>query len=218
MALYLSILGPPGSGKGTQATGFSRDLGIVHISTGDMLREAVKKGTPLGKQANEYMTSGRLVPDEVIIGVVKERIAQPDCAKGVLLDGFPRTIAQAERLDRMGPKLNHVISIEVPNEECAKRLVNRRSCSKCGAIYNLLTKPPKQADKCDQCGGALVQRSDDKAETVDNRLKVYAEQTQPLIDYYKKSDRLLRADGTLSPEKVSQNLKNLIQSKVSPQG
>jgi adenylate kinase len=218
MALYLSILGPPGSGKGTQATGFAKDLGIVHVSTGDMLREAVKNGTPIGKQANEYMTSGRLVPDEVIIGAVQERIARPDCKGGVLLDGFPRTIPQAQMLDEKGPRLNFVISMEVSDEECAKRLVNRRTCTKCGEIYNILTRPPKQAEKCDKCGADLLQRSDDKPETVKNRLKVYNEQTQPLVAYYEKSGRLLRVDGTLSPEKVSQTLKNLIQSKVSPQG
>jgi adenylate kinase len=209
--MNLSILGPPGSGKGTQAVRIAQQLSIVHISTGDMLREAVRQKTVLGRKANEYMVSGRLVPDEVIIGIVKERIVHPDCAKGFLLDGFPRTIPQAEKLDEIGPRLDTVISMEISEEECVRRLANRKSCPKCGMTYNPATHPPKQADQCDHCHTALVLRDDDRPETVKQRLKVYQQQTAPLAAYYQKTKRLSPINASLSPETVYNEIMNLLK-------
>lgn len=209
--MNLSILGPPGSGKGTQAVRIAKDLGIVHISTGDILREAVRQKTALGEKANEYMTSGRLVPDEIIIGIVKERIAHPDCSKGFLLDGFPRTIPQAEKLDEIGPKLDSVISMEITEQECINRLANRKSCPRCGMTYNPATHPPKRPDQCDRCDSGLILRDDDRPETVKQRLKVYQQQTAPLVEYYQKTKRLLSIDATLSPEAVYKEIMNLLK-------
>lgn len=213
--MNLSILGPPGSGKGTQATRLSKELKIIHISTGDMLREAVRNKTLLGQKANQFMVSGQLVPDEVIIGIVRERIAQKDCENGFLLDGFPRTIPQAEKLDELGPKLERVISMEITEEECVNRLAGRKSCTKCGMTYNPETHPPKIKDQCDQCQSLLVLREDDRPETVKARLKVYLELTAPLVQYYQKTNRLTPVDATLSPEGVYKQLVDLLQSDIS---
>ena len=184
--MNLILLGGPGAGKGTQAKLIVEEYKIPQISTGDMLREAVKQGTELGKKAKEYMDKGELVPDEIVIGIVRDRLKQPDCEKGFILDGFPRTIAQAEALDKMldeiGKKIDAVINIYVPEEEIVKRIVNRRTCKKCGAIYHLIYSPPKESNKCDKCGGELYQRDDDKEETVRERLRVYKQQTEPLIE------------------------------------
>lgn len=194
------LLGAPGAGKGTQAKFIAEKYGIPQVSTGDILREAVAKGTELGKKAKEFMNQGKLVPDEVVIGIVKDRLGQKDCEKGFILDGFPRTIAQAEALDRivseMGKKIDAVINVNVPEEEVVKRIVNRRICKKCGAIYHLIFEPPKKNGVCDKCGGELYQRDDDREEVVRERFAVYKRNTQPLIDYYRKKGILYDVDGT----------------------
>ena len=197
--MKLMIMGPPGAGKGTQAERLVKDLNITHISTGDMFRAAIKEGTDMGKKAKEYMDKGQLVPDEVVVGMVKDRLSQPDCEKGFLLDGFPRTLAQAEALsttiDEMGIKLDGVINIDVPRERLMARLTGRRVCKGCGASYHVIFNAPKTKGVCDSCGGELYQRSDDNEETVSNRLDVYESQTQPLIDYYKAKGLLLNING-----------------------
>jgi adenylate kinase len=212
--MNLILLGAPGAGKGTQAKLIVEKYGIPQISTGDMLREAVAKGTELGKKAKEYMDRGELVPDEVVIGIVKERLKQPDCDKGFILDGFPRTLKQAEELDKMleelGKKIDAVINVHVPEEEVVKRIVNRRTCKNCGAVYHLIYNPPKEEGKCDKCGGELYQRDDDKEETVRARYKVYKEQTEPLIDYYSKKGLLYNVDGTKSIEEVFEEIKKIL--------
>ena len=196
--MKIVLLGPPGAGKGTQAEVLTKKLLVPHISTGDMFRAAIKNGTEMGMLAKSYMDKGQLVPDEVTVGIIKDRIAQPDCADGFLLDGFPRTIAQAEALDNllvdMGG-LTAVLNISVPLENLVSRLTGRRMCRSCGNIYHLLYNAPAQADKCDACGGELYQRDDDKEETVMNRLNVYEEQTAPLIDYYEKKGILHTVNG-----------------------
>jgi len=189
-ALNVVLLGAPGAGKGTQAERIVADFGLPHISTGDMLRAAVAAGTPMGREAAKYMEAGALVPDEVVVGVVKERLAQPDAREGFLLDGFPRTVAQAEALDALlaaeGRAITHVVLIEVPDEELVQRIAGRRSCGRCGKLYNVTFDPPKVEGVCDVCGGELVQRADDNEETVRRRLAVYHEQTAPLVDYYRR--------------------------------
>ena len=208
--MNLIMLGPPGAGKGTQAKMLVEKLGIPQISTGDMLRAAVAEGTELGKKAKEYMDKGQLVPDEVVIGIVKERLSKPDCEKGFILDGFPRTVPQAEALDKileeMGKRIDYVINIVVPDEEILKRLTGRRTCKKCGAMYHVIYNPPKQEGVCDKCGGELYQRDDDKEETIKNRLKVYAEQTAPLVDYYRKKGVLVDIDGTKSINEIFEEI------------
>ncbi len=212
--MNLILLGGPGAGKGTQAKLIVEKYKIPQISTGDMLREAVKQGTELGKKAKEYMDKGELVPDEIVIGIVKERLKQPDCDRGFILDGFPRTIAQAEALDKIldeiGKKIDAVINIQVPEEEIVKRIVNRRTCKNCGAIYHLIYSPPKEPNKCDKCGGELYQRDDDKEETVRERLRVYREQTEPLIEYYQKKGILYNVDGTKDINGVFEEIKSIL--------
>lgn len=204
--MKLMIMGPPGAGKGTQAEVLVKELGITHISTGDMFRAAIKEGTEMGKKAKEYMDKGQLVPDEVVVGMVKDRLSQPDCAKGFLLDGFPRTLAQAEALsntiDELGMKFDGVINIDVPRERLMARLTGRRVCKGCGASYHVIFNPPKSEGVCNTCGGELYQRSDDNEETVSNRLDVYEAQTQPLIDYYKERGLLLNINGDQEIDKV----------------
>lgn len=213
--MNLILLGPPGGGKGTQAKRIVEKYGIPQISTGDMFREAVAKGTELGKKAKEYMDRGELVPDDIVIGIVKERLSQPDCEKGFILDGFPRTLKQAEALDEileeMNKKIDAVININVPDEEIIKRIVYRRTCKNCGAVYNLIYSPPKEDNKCDKCGGELYQRDDDKEETVRERLRVYKEQTQPLIDYYKKKGVLYEVDGTKPIDEVWKQIEEILE-------
>jgi len=210
----LLIMGPPGAGKGTQAEKIVKEFAIVHISTGDMFRAALKNQTPLGLKAKEYMDKGELVPDEVVIAMVEERISAPDCAKGFLLDGFPRTIPQAEALDKklaeMGITLNGVINIEVPREDLIARLTGRRVCRQCGATYHVKFNPPKTEGVCDACGGELYQRSDDSLETVTNRLDVYEAQTAPLKEYYAKTGLLINIDGTKSIEEVFSSIKDAL--------
>ena len=188
------LLGPPGAGKGTQAKKLTQAFDIPQISTGDMLRAAVKNGTPLGRQAKTYMDAGGLVPDEVVIGIVKERLAEPDCGKGFILDGFPRTIPQAEALDRvtkeLGKEIRFVLSLEVDQNDLMERLCGRRTCTGCGAMYHVKFNPPKAPGKCDKCGTALIQRDDDREETITNRLSNYNKATAPLLDYYRNSGKI----------------------------
>ncbi|MGD8504119.1 MAG: adenylate kinase [Syntrophobacterales bacterium] len=197
--MNIILLGPPGAGKGTQAKMLVDQYQIPQISTGDILRAAVKEGTQLGKEAKSYMDKGELVPDSVVIGIVEERIKEPDCAKGYMLDGFPRTVPQAEALDGMlqnlSSMIDHVVSIEVGKEELVKRLTGRRTCRECGAGYHVMFDPPKKEDVCDKCGGELYQRDDDNVETVTSRLEVYEAQTLPLIDYYKTQGKVRPIDG-----------------------
>lgn len=207
MANYYVLLGPPGAGKGTQAKLISEKIGVAHISTGDLLRENVKNETDLGKEAQAYMNSGRLVPDGLIISMVRERIAKPDCAAGALMDGFPRTVAQAEAYDEMlrdafGVKIDCVPCIEVPAEQLIERLSGRKMCPQ-GHVFHKLFKPEKVEGICDECGGALYQRDDDKVETVTKRIEVYEAQTAPLIAYYEKAGTLAKIDGTKSIEDVT---------------
>lgn len=193
------LLGPPGAGKGTQAKRLIEKYHIPQVSTGDMLREALKEGTPLGLEAKKYMDQGGLVPDSVVIGLVKERIQKPDAKNGYMLDGFPRTVGQAEALDKilgdLGQKIDHVISVEVPNSELLGRLTGRRTCRACGAGFHVLFDPPKKEGVCNKCGGELYQRSDDNEVTVKSRLDTYEAQTKPLIDYYQMQQKLRRIDG-----------------------
>lgn len=193
------LLGPPGAGKGTQAKMLVEEYQIPQISTGDILRAAVKEGSPLGKEAKACMDKGDLVPDSVVIGIVEERIQQPDCAKGYMLDGFPRTVPQAEALDGMlqnlSSQIDHVVSIEVANEELVGRLTGRRTCRDCGVGFHVMFDPPEQEGVCDKCGGELYQRDDDNVETVTSRLEVYESQTLPLIDYYTAQEKIRPIDG-----------------------
>jgi adenylate kinase len=188
------LLGPPGAGKGTQAKKLTGEFSIPQISTGDMLREAVKNGTDLGKKAKGFMDAGGLVPDEVVIGIVKERLAAKDCATGFILDGFPRTIPQAQALDRatkeLGKEIRFVLSLEVDQNELMERLCGRRTCTGCGAMFHVKFNPPKAAGKCDQCGTALIQRDDDKEETITARLANYNKATAPLLDYYRNTGKI----------------------------
>jgi adenylate kinase len=197
--MKMILLGPPGAGKGTQAKMLIDKLGIPQISTGDILRAAVKEGTPLGLEAKSYMDSGGLVPDEVIIGIVKERIQEEDCAKGFILDGFPRTIGQAEALGRMLSEMDSTIdavaSLTVEEEELVRRLTGRRTCRACGFGFHVQFKPPKAEGVCDECGGELYQRDDDQEVAIRERLSVYREQTQPLIDFYRGKGTLKAIDG-----------------------
>jgi adenylate kinase len=191
---HVAFLGPPGAGKGTQARELAREFGVPHIATGDMLREAVAGGTPVGREAKRYMDAGALVPDEIVVGALGERLSKPDAGKGSILDGFPRTIGQAEALARLlggrGGRLSRVIYFEVTAPELLRRLTGRRVCRKCGATFHLVSAPPRAAGICDQCGGELYQREDDKEATVQSRLQVYRSETAPLLDYYRDRDAL----------------------------
>ena len=182
--MKLILLGAPGAGKGTQADIIKKTLGIPTISTGNILRAAVKNGTPTGLKAKEYMDAGKLVPDEVIIGIISERLQEPDCANGYILDGVPRTIAQAEALEQAGIRFDAVVAIEIPDERIVARMGGRRVCESCGASYHVVNIPPKKEGICDVCGGALKQRKDDDPETVKDRLAVYHKETEPLKDFY----------------------------------
>lgn len=193
--MNLILLGAPGAGKGTQAEKICEKLGIPAISTGNMLREAMANGTEMGLKAKSFIDAGKLVPDEVVIGIIRERLQVDDCKNGFILDGFPRTIPQAEALDQMGVRIDRVIDIEVPDEKIAARLSGRRVCLKCGATYHIEYKKPKVEGVCDVCGDKLVQRKDDMPETVLDRLRTYHEQTEPLKDYYAKKGNLRVVEG-----------------------
>ncbi len=191
----LILLGAPGAGKGTQAEQICKHFSIPAISTGNIIREALKSGTEMGLKANAYTDAGKLVPDDVVIGIIRERLAKDDCQNGFILDGFPRTIPQAEALDSMGVRIDKVIDIDVPDESIVNRMSGRRVCESCGASYHLLYKKPAVEGKCDLCAGTLVQRKDDHPDTVKARLNVYHEQTEPLKAYYEKQGKLFSVDG-----------------------
>ncbi|MBB3870053.1 adenylate kinase [Geobacillus sp. NFOSA3] len=212
--MNLVLMGLPGAGKGTQAEKIVETYGIPHISTGDMFRAAIKEGTPLGLQAKEYMDRGDLVPDEVTIGIVRERLSKDDCQKGFLLDGFPRTVAQAEALENILAELNrsidYVIHIQVDKDILMERLTGRRICKNCGATYHLVFNPPAKSGVCDKCGGELYQRADDNEETVANRLEVNIKQTQPLLEFYEKKGYLRHINGQQDIEKVFADIRELL--------
>ncbi|MED1438027.1 adenylate kinase [Aeribacillus composti] len=212
--MNLVLMGLPGAGKGTQAEKIVEKYNIPHISTGDMFRAAIKDGTELGLQAKSYMDKGELVPDEVTIGIVRERLGKNDTDKGFLLDGFPRTVAQAEALEQILKELNkeidYVINIHVDQEILMERLTGRRICKNCGATYHLVFNPPREEGICDKCGGNLYQRADDNAETVGNRLEVNLKQTKPLLDFYKSKGYLKNIDGQQEINKVFEDICNLL--------
>ena len=204
--MKIIMLGAPGAGKGTQAKMIADKYQIPHISTGDIFRANIKNGTELGKEAKKYMDQGLLVPDELTVKILLDRVAQPDCAKGYVLDGFPRTIPQAEVLDKalteLNDKIDYAINVDVPDENIVKRMSGRRACVACGATYHIEHIPPRKEGVCDKCGETLILRDDDKPETVLNRLKVYHDQTQPLIDFYTKKGVLKSVDGTVDMQDV----------------
>ena len=212
--MNLILLGAPGAGKGTQAELLIEKLGIPGISTGNMLREAIKNGTELGNKVKSYMDGGLLVPDELIMGIVAERVAQPDCANGFILDGVPRTLAQAEALDAAGVRIDHVISIEIDDAVIEGRMTGRRVCSACGGSFHIVANPPKTEGVCDLCGGELVIRKDDAPETVRKRLEVYHAQTEVLMDYYAKQGKIRHIEGNQSIEGANEDILKAIGAKA----
>ena len=209
--MKLILLGAPGAGKGTQAEILCERLNIPTISTGNMIREAMKSGTEMGLKAKEYAENGKLVPDEVVIGIVDERLRMDDCANGFILDGFPRTIPQAEALDRMGIIIDRVVDINVPDEVITRRVSGRRACLDCGSTYHVETKKPQVEGICDRCGSTLVQRKDDLPETVLERLHVYHAQTEPLRDYYAAAGKLLVVDGQQGIQEIAEQTLALLK-------
>lgn len=213
--MRIVLLGPPGSGKGTQASALQDRWGVAHISSGDLLREHVKQETELGRQAKPYMDRGDLVPDALILDMMAERLGRSDAQAGFALDGFPRTVAQAEalaaRLAAMGRDLDAVIYLQVPEKELLRRLSGRRTCSRCHAIYQIHTMPPKVEGVCDRCGGELIQRADEREEVVRNRLEVYARQTAPLLAYYRGRGLLHEIDGTIGVENVMAEIRRVLE-------
>lgn len=213
--MNILFMGPPGAGKGTQADVIVKEFGIPHISTGDAFRLAIKQGTPIGLKAKEYMDQGLLVPDDVTIGIVEERLQQPDCREGFLLDGFPRTLSQAEALDgildRLKSGLDHVINLKVDRNKLLARLTGRRICKNCGATYHVVFNPPKQEGICDKCGGDLYQRSDDNEESVGTRLDEYINKTAPLLTFYENKGLLRQMDGEQDIDQVSHEIVSLLR-------
>ncbi len=208
------LLGPPGAGKGTQAVRIAQEADIPHIATGDMFRQAVREETSLGLEVKRYLDAGRLVPDEVTVGIVRERLARPDCREGFILDGFPRTVPQAEALDGvlagLGMKLDRVVSLVVGTEALVRRLAGRRVCGGCGTSFHVELNPPQEEGRCDRCGGVLVQRDDDREETVRERLAVYERQTAPLVDYYRRHGLLVEVDGEQPPDAVTRAIRQAV--------
>jgi adenylate kinase len=216
--MRLILLGAPGVGKGTQAQRLAVEEGIPQISTGEILRQAIKQGTPMGTQAKSYIEAGKLVPDDVVISIIRERLSDSDAAAGFILDGFPRTVAQAEALDRMlqerpNQGIDHVVNFELPNDVIIGRLSGRRSCPDCQAVYHIEHAPPRQEGRCDKCGATLVQRADDALETIAARLKVYDQQTSPLVEYYHKRGQLRRLNAMASIDTVYRNLRSLVKAR-----
>ena len=219
MSLRIIFLGPPGAGKGTQAATLAQEWGVPHVATGDMLREATARGTRLGIEAKRYMDTGALVPDEVVIGLAGERLSQPDAANGAVLDGFPRTVAQAEALDHLlrsqGAEIDRVVFFDVARAELLKRLTGRRICRSCGTSYHVAFVPPRTPDVCDRCGGALYQREDDSEAAVMKRLDVYTTQTAPLLDYYRGRGVLAEIRGEGAVAGVTATIRRLVGDKVA---
>ena len=213
--MHILLMGPPGAGKGTQAANLVKEFTISHISTGDMFRAAIKAGTELGKQAKACIDAGNLVPDEITIGIVRERLSQDDCKKGFILDGFPRTVEQADALTEilsdLGLKLKSVLDVNVPSADLVERAVGRRICKSCGATYHIKFNPSKGEGVCDECGGELFQRPDDTEETMKNRLSVYDAQTKPLIDYYTKAGLYVEVDGRQEIGKVFADIVDILK-------
>ncbi len=213
--MKIIMLGAPGAGKGTQAKQIAAKYGIPHISTGDIFRANLKEGTPLGLKAKEYMDKGLLVPDELTLDLIMDRFSNDDCRNGYVLDGFPRTIPQAEALtkalEKNNDSIDYAIDVDVPDDNIVKRMSGRRACVSCGATYHVVFNPPKTEGKCDTCGAELIQRADDKPETVLNRLSVYHKQTQPLIDYYKGFGKLKTVDGTKEMEEVFADIVKILE-------
>jgi adenylate kinase len=208
MARVVILLGPPGAGKGTQAVRLSAALSLPHVSTGDLFRENLSQGTPLGLRAKKYMDAGQLVPDDVVLEMLFDRVSRKDCGQGYLLDGFPRTLAQAEALEkRLGSTRAQVLNLVVPDAVLLDRITGRRTCPKCGHLHHVKNAPPKVAGKCDKCQGELAQRSDDTAAVFGKRLSVYREETQPLEGFYKKRGLLTNVDGNRAPDDVFKDLK-----------
>jgi len=216
--MHIIMLGAPGAGKGTQADILSQEVNLPHIASGDLFRQALEERTEVGLLAKSYMDKGELVPDEVAIKMILERINQPDCTSGCLLDGFPRTLHQAEVLDKalkeQGKTIDKAIYIEVPNEELVKRLSGRRLCRVCQTPYHIISSPPKTPEKCDKCGGALYQRSDDREETVKDRLSIFFTQTVPILDYYKKQGKLIRVNGNLGIQGVAREIISALKAGI----
>jgi adenylate kinase len=208
--MKLILLGAPGAGKGTQALKLVDHYSTPQISTGDLLRAAVADGTDLGKQANEYMTAGKLVPDEVVIGLIEERLKEDDCQSGFILDGFPRTVAQADKLKEI-TDIDAVVNVDVDTSILVDRLTGRRTCKNCNAMYHMVFNPPKQEGVCDACGGELYQRSDDNEETVTKRVKTYNENTAPLIDYYKETGKVKDVNGQGGIDEIFQNILKVLE-------
>lgn len=207
----LMMLGPPGAGKGTQAKLLSKEHDLAHISTGDMLRRAKEQGTELGKKAASYMNEGELVPDEVVIGIVRETLSDPEIAEGFILDGFPRTVEQAEALERMGIELDTVLNVVVDEPTIIERLSGRRSCTSCGETYHIQYNPPQREGVCDVCGEELVQRADDQPDAIRTRLEEYHAKTAPLIAFYRDRDKLIDIDGEQSPEEVEEQIQGVLR-------
>jgi len=218
--MYIIFLGAPGAGKGTQAAELARELKLVHVATGDLFRQGLEQGTELGLKAKSYMEKGVLVPSQITISMVLERLSAPDCAGGAILDGFPRNLEQAEALDKAlaqeGKAINEVVYIKVSEEELLKRLSGRWICRRCQAPYHATDSPPRVAGKCDKCGGELYQRPDDNETSVRKRLEVYFAETAPLIDYYTRSDKLLEIDGEGSVAEVAGRIKTALEEKFQP--
>ena len=212
--MNLILLGPPGAGKGTQAVKIVEKYHVPHISTGDIFRANIKNGTELGKKAKEYMDKGELVPDDLVCEIATTRLLEDDCKDGFLLDGFPRTVYQAEKLDEFlekhGKKVDKVLDIAVGKEELMERLINRRVCKACGATYNVKNMPPAKEGVCDECGGELMQRADDTRETVENRIEVYNSQTMPLVEYYEKAGNIAHIDGAIGLENVFNHIVSIL--------
>ena len=210
--MKIVMLGPPGAGKGTQAALLAQSLGIPTLSTGNILRAAIKEGLPVGLEAKKYMDSGKLVPDDVIIGVVRDYLAREEFVSGVILDGMPRTVNQAEMLEKMGVGISGALALDISDEEIEARMSSRRVCLNCGATYSLTVNPPKKEGVCDKCGEKVVIRDDDRPETVRERLTVYHEQTEPIIAFYAERGILRRVDGTLSVEEITKKLEEALET------
>jgi adenylate kinase len=216
--MYIIMLGAPGAGKGTQADILSQEMNLPHIASGDLFRQALEERTKVGLLAKSYMDKGELVPDEITIKMILERINQPDCASGCLFDGFPRTLHQAKVLDKalkeQGKSIDKAIYIEVPNEELVKRLSGRWLCRTCQTPYHIISSPPKTPGKCDKCGGKLYQRSDDREETVKDRLNIFFAQTVPILDYYRKQGKLIRVNGNLGTQGVAREIISALKAGI----